>query len=148
MFTQIFLSGNKKSRLTGAFQPHWLPLQLVWHFVFGRRQGETTRQRKHSWSGLSLTSSAQPDCCCDWEGYSDRFGARDDRLSALSGTPSQAFPTSLGAGGPGAEARGGLLAPQQSSGLWLGKATAHCSHHLPHYKQASRSNMDLYSSCI
>lgn len=44
---------------------------------------------------------------------------------AVSGTPSQAFPTSWG------DREVVLLAQQQSAGLWLGKAAAHCSHHLP-----------------
>ncbi len=122
MFTQIFLSGNKKSRFTGAFQPLWLPLQLVWHFLFGWRQGETTWQRKHSWSGLSLTNLARPDCCCDWEGYSDRFGVTGTTAWARSvGHPPRLFPHHWWAGGPGAEARGGLLAPQQSSWAVAGK---------------------------
>lgn len=44
----------------------------------------------------------------------------------LSGTPSQAFPTSSGG-----DQEVVLLARQQSAGLWLGKAAARCSHHLP-----------------
>lgn len=95
----------------------------MWHFLFGLRQGETTQQKKkkkrHSRGKLSLTSLAQPDCCYEYEGCSDRFGAWDECLSALSGTPSQAFPTSLGAGGEGGRRGWGeRWAPRSTAILW------------------------------
>lgn len=132
MFTQIFLSGNKKSQLTGAFQTSLTPTATcvalsVWSEARCNNRAKQTNKK----TTLMKPSMSQLDCCRGLEGCGDRFGAWNDCL--LSGTPSQAFPTSLGPRGRGAraEARGGLLAPQQSSGLWLGKATAHCSHHLP-----------------
>lgn len=111
------------------FQPHWFPLQLVWHFLFWSvekvKQHDCKNTHIHYYHHTGLTGAT-----CR-QSHGDRFGGWDDCPSTLSGDTLPGFPTSLGPGGGDSEQSQEVGSLIQSSGLWLGKAAAHCSHHLP-----------------
>lgn len=129
---KAFLIGNKNAQRIGGIQTSLtLIAACLTHFVLSmaRCNNITKKTKQYNAQDHQFTSLSWANSWLSLQGCSDKFGASSGCL--LSGTPSLAFPTSVKDKGPVQRREMGSLAPQQSSGLWLGKAMAHCSHHFP-----------------